>query len=74
MLSPMHFDGHALASWSDPDITISIPWYIGLMFRTRKNAGTLLQASAGELSKFGLLVSTCGLSSPTTPLVARTPS
>ncbi|KAF4091142.1 hypothetical protein AMELA_G00033680 [Ameiurus melas] len=57
MLSPMHFDGHALASWSDPDITISIPWYIGLMFRTRKNAGTLLQASAGELSKFSLLVS-----------------
>ncbi|KAB5571510.1 hypothetical protein PHYPO_G00225740 [Pangasianodon hypophthalmus] len=57
MLSPQRFNGHALASWSDPDITITIPWYIGLMFRTRKSAGTLLQASAGELSKFSLLVS-----------------
>ncbi|KAM9471158.1 cadherin EGF LAG seven-pass G-type receptor 1 [Clarias gariepinus] len=57
MLSPLHFDGSALASWSDPDITVTIPWYIGLMFRTRKSAGTLLQASAGEKSKFSLLVS-----------------
>ncbi|GAA6101335.1 cadherin EGF LAG seven-pass G-type receptor 1 [Tachysurus ichikawai] len=57
MLSPLHFDGYALASWTDPDITITIPWYIGLMFRTRKSAGSLIQASAGELSKFSLLVS-----------------
>ncbi|TSK28057.1 Cadherin EGF LAG seven-pass G-type receptor 1 [Bagarius yarrelli] len=57
MLSPLHFDGSALASWSDPDITITIPWYISLMFRTRKSVGTLIQASAGELSKFSLLVS-----------------
>ncbi|XP_060784124.1 cadherin EGF LAG seven-pass G-type receptor 1 isoform X2 [Neoarius graeffei] len=57
MLSPLRFDGYALASWSEPDITITIPWYISLMFRTRKSAGTLLQASAGELSKFSLLVS-----------------
>ncbi|KAF7707587.1 cadherin EGF LAG seven-pass G-type receptor 1 isoform X2 [Silurus meridionalis] len=56
MRSPLRFDGHALVSWSNPDITITIPWYIGLMFRTRKSAGTLLQASAGELSKFSLLV------------------
>lgn len=63
MLSPLRFDGYALASWSDPDIPITIPWYIGLMFRTRKSAGTLLQASAGELSKFSLLVSICRFSS-----------
>ncbi|XP_066504962.1 cadherin EGF LAG seven-pass G-type receptor 1 [Hoplias malabaricus] len=56
MPSPLHFDGHGLVSWSDPDITIAIPWYIGLMFRTRKNSGTLLQASAGGLSKFNVLV------------------
>uniref|UniRef100_W5KPZ0 Cadherin EGF LAG seven-pass G-type receptor 1 n=1 Tax=Astyanax mexicanus TaxID=7994 RepID=W5KPZ0_ASTMX len=57
MTSPLHFDGNGMVSWSDPDITIAIPWYIGLMFRTRKNAGTLLQASAGELSRFNLLIS-----------------
>uniref|UniRef100_A0AAR2M2I0 Cadherin EGF LAG seven-pass G-type receptor 1 n=2 Tax=Pygocentrus nattereri TaxID=42514 RepID=A0AAR2M2I0_PYGNA len=57
MPSPLHFDGHAMVSWSDPDVTIAIPWYISLMFRTRKSTGTLLHAVAGELSKFSLIVS-----------------
>ncbi|XP_076877652.1 cadherin EGF LAG seven-pass G-type receptor 1 isoform X2 [Brachyhypopomus gauderio] len=56
MPSPLHFDGHAMVSWSDPDITIAIPWYVGLMFRTRKTGGVLLQAGAGEQSRFNLLV------------------
>uniref|UniRef100_A0A8C1ZEY8 Cadherin EGF LAG seven-pass G-type receptor 1b n=1 Tax=Cyprinus carpio TaxID=7962 RepID=A0A8C1ZEY8_CYPCA len=45
MPAPLHFDGHALVSWSETDITIAIPWYMGLMFRTRKSTGVLLQAS-----------------------------
>ncbi|XP_073687546.1 cadherin EGF LAG seven-pass G-type receptor 1-like [Garra rufa] len=56
MPAPLHFDGHALVSWSETDITIAIPWYMGLMFRTRKSTGVLLQASAGELSKISLMV------------------
>uniref|UniRef100_A0A8C1WYJ9 Cadherin EGF LAG seven-pass G-type receptor 1b n=1 Tax=Cyprinus carpio TaxID=7962 RepID=A0A8C1WYJ9_CYPCA len=56
MPAPLHFDGHALVSWSETDITIAIPWYMGLMFRTRKSTGVLLQASAGEFSKISLMV------------------
>uniref|UniRef100_A0A4W4H7M5 Cadherin EGF LAG seven-pass G-type receptor 1a n=1 Tax=Electrophorus electricus TaxID=8005 RepID=A0A4W4H7M5_ELEEL len=48
MPSTLQFDGHAVVSWSDPDITIAIPWYVGLMFRTRESAGMLLQAGAGD--------------------------
>ncbi len=57
MSAPLHFDGHALVSWSETDITIAIPWYMGLMFRTRKSTGVLLQASAGDFSKISLMVS-----------------
>lgn len=56
MPSPQRFDGHALVSWTDPDITIAVPWYMSLMFRTRKGTGTLLQANAGDFSKIILLV------------------
>ncbi|XP_063053636.1 cadherin EGF LAG seven-pass G-type receptor 1 [Engraulis encrasicolus] len=57
MPSPQHFDGHALVSWTDPDITIAVPWYMGLMFRTRKGSGTLLQANAGDHSRIALQIS-----------------
>ncbi|XP_031420890.1 cadherin EGF LAG seven-pass G-type receptor 1 isoform X2 [Clupea harengus] len=57
MPSPQHFDGHALVSWTDPDVTIAVPWYMSLMFRTRKGTGTLLQANAGDFSKIILLIS-----------------
>ncbi|XP_041965982.1 cadherin EGF LAG seven-pass G-type receptor 1 [Alosa sapidissima] len=57
MPSPQHFDGHALVSWTDPDITIAVPWYMSLMFRTRKGTGTLVQANAGDFSKIVLLIS-----------------
>ncbi|XP_059402797.1 cadherin EGF LAG seven-pass G-type receptor 1-like [Carassius carassius] len=56
MPAPLNFDGHALVSWSETDITIAIPWYMGLMFRTRKSTGVLLQATAGEFSKISLMV------------------
>ncbi|KAM9407050.1 cadherin EGF LAG seven-pass G-type receptor 1-like isoform 5-T5 [Salvelinus alpinus] len=57
MPSPQHFDGQALVSWSDLDITIAVPWYMGLMFRTRQGTGTLMRANAGEFSTVNLLIS-----------------
>nr|XP_057933071.1 cadherin EGF LAG seven-pass G-type receptor 1 isoform X1 [Doryrhamphus excisus] len=57
MPSPQFFDGKALISWSEPDVTIAIPWYMGLMFRTRQPAGTLMQANAGPSSTINLMVS-----------------
>ncbi|KAJ8374025.1 hypothetical protein SKAU_G00046050 [Synaphobranchus kaupii] len=56
MPSPQLFDGHALVSWSDPDITIGVPWYLGLMFRTRQGHGTLMQVNAGDASQINLLI------------------
>ncbi|XP_062317832.1 cadherin EGF LAG seven-pass G-type receptor 1-like [Osmerus eperlanus] len=57
MPSPQHFDGHALVWWREPEVTIAIPWYMGLMFRTRQSSGILLQANAGDFSKIHLLIS-----------------
>uniref|UniRef100_A0A674AZ30 Cadherin EGF LAG seven-pass G-type receptor 1 n=1 Tax=Salmo trutta TaxID=8032 RepID=A0A674AZ30_SALTR len=57
MPSPQHFDGQALVSWSDLDVTIAVPWYMGLMFRTRQGTGTLMQATAGDFSTVNLLIS-----------------
>uniref|UniRef100_A0A7N6B5V9 Cadherin EGF LAG seven-pass G-type receptor 1a n=1 Tax=Anabas testudineus TaxID=64144 RepID=A0A7N6B5V9_ANATE len=56
MPSPQFFDGQALVSWSEPDITIAVPWYMGLMFRTRQPAGTLMQANAGPSSTINLML------------------
>lgn len=56
MPSPQFFDGQALVSWSEPDVTIAVPWYMGLMFRTRQPAGTLMQANAGPSSTINLMV------------------
>ncbi|XP_072233193.1 cadherin EGF LAG seven-pass G-type receptor 1 isoform X2 [Leuresthes tenuis] len=57
MPSPQFFDGQALVSWSEPDITVAVPWYMGLMFRTRQPAGTLMQVNAGPSSSINLMVS-----------------
>ncbi|CAN9508289.1 unnamed protein product [Ophioblennius macclurei] len=57
MPSPQFFDGQALVSWSEPDVTVAVPWYMGLMFRTRQPAGTLMQANAGSSSTINLAVS-----------------
>uniref|UniRef100_A0A671L319 Cadherin EGF LAG seven-pass G-type receptor 1 n=1 Tax=Sinocyclocheilus anshuiensis TaxID=1608454 RepID=A0A671L319_9TELE len=58
MPSPQHFDGRAIVSWNDPDITIAVPWYISLMFRTRQSIGstTLMQVNAGDTSQVNLLI------------------
>uniref|UniRef100_A0A8C4TTD2 Cadherin EGF LAG seven-pass G-type receptor 1 n=1 Tax=Falco tinnunculus TaxID=100819 RepID=A0A8C4TTD2_FALTI len=56
MPSPQRFSGESIIIWSDLDITISVPWYIGLMFRTRKVNGMLMQANAGTASKINIQV------------------
>uniref|UniRef100_A0A8C8B6Y9 Cadherin EGF LAG seven-pass G-type receptor 1 n=1 Tax=Otus sunia TaxID=257818 RepID=A0A8C8B6Y9_9STRI len=57
MQGPLHrFSGESIIIWSDLDITISVPWYIGLMFRTRKVNGMLMQANAGAASKINIQV------------------
>ncbi|XP_020781834.2 cadherin EGF LAG seven-pass G-type receptor 1 [Boleophthalmus pectinirostris] len=56
MPSPQFFDGQALVSWTEPDITVAIPWYVGLMFRTRQSSGILLQANAGPASTINLMM------------------
>uniref|UniRef100_A0A665WXR0 Cadherin EGF LAG seven-pass G-type receptor 1 n=1 Tax=Echeneis naucrates TaxID=173247 RepID=A0A665WXR0_ECHNA len=55
MPSPQYFDGKALVSWSEPDITVAVPWYMGLMFRTRQPAGTLMQVNIGPSSTINLM-------------------
>uniref|UniRef100_A0A8C5B087 Cadherin EGF LAG seven-pass G-type receptor 1a n=1 Tax=Gadus morhua TaxID=8049 RepID=A0A8C5B087_GADMO len=56
MPAPQFYDGEALVSWSEPDVTIAVPWYLGLMFRTRQPGGTLMQANAGRSSTINLMV------------------
>lgn len=57
MPHPQRFSGESIVSWSDLDITISVPWYLGLMFRTRKEDGVLMEATAGTSSRLHLQVS-----------------
>ena len=56
MPHPQRFSGESVVSWSDLDITISVPWYLGLMFRTRKEDGVLMAATAGMASRLRLQV------------------
>ncbi|KAJ0036501.1 hypothetical protein NQD34_005178 [Periophthalmus magnuspinnatus] len=49
MPHPHRFLGHSALWWDlKNDVTISMPWYLGLVFRTRAREGTLLQAQAGQ--------------------------
>ncbi|XP_066111220.1 cadherin EGF LAG seven-pass G-type receptor 1 isoform X2 [Saccopteryx bilineata] len=56
MPHPQRFSGESVVSWSDLDITISVPWYLGLMFRTRKEDGVLMEATAGVSSRLLLQI------------------
>ncbi|XP_019507230.1 PREDICTED: cadherin EGF LAG seven-pass G-type receptor 1 [Hipposideros armiger] len=56
MPHPQRFSGESVVSWSDLDITISVPWYLGLMFRTRKADGVLMEATAGVSSRLHLQI------------------
>uniref|UniRef100_A0A3Q3NGM6 Cadherin EGF LAG seven-pass G-type receptor 1-like n=1 Tax=Mastacembelus armatus TaxID=205130 RepID=A0A3Q3NGM6_9TELE len=59
--NPLKFNGEAVMWWAEPQVTISVPWYLGLMFRTRHRAGTLLQVEAGPSSRIQLLLSSSHL-------------
>lgn len=49
MPHPHRFLGNSALWWDlRNDMTISTPWYLGLVFRTRSREGTLLQAQAGQ--------------------------
>ncbi|XP_036388557.1 LOW QUALITY PROTEIN: cadherin EGF LAG seven-pass G-type receptor 3 [Megalops cyprinoides] len=49
MPHPHRFRGNSALWWDlKNDVTISTPWYLGLMFRTRGREGVLLQAQAGQ--------------------------
>ncbi|XP_019944637.2 cadherin EGF LAG seven-pass G-type receptor 3 isoform X2 [Paralichthys olivaceus] len=49
MPHPHRFLGNSALWWDlKNDVTISTPWYLGLVFRTRAQEGTLLQAQAGQ--------------------------
>ncbi|XP_072223127.1 cadherin EGF LAG seven-pass G-type receptor 3 [Leuresthes tenuis] len=49
MPHPHRFLGNSALWWDlKNDVTISTPWYLGLVFRTRAQDGTLLQAQAGQ--------------------------
>ncbi|XP_072928982.1 cadherin EGF LAG seven-pass G-type receptor 3 isoform X2 [Hemitrygon akajei] len=49
MHHPYHFLGNSLLSWDfKNEVKISIPWFLGLMFRTRHTEAVLLQAHAGQ--------------------------
>ena len=56
MPHPQRFSGESVVSWSGLDITISVPWYLGLMFRTRQEDGVLLATTAGGSSRLHLQV------------------
>ncbi|XP_038612021.1 cadherin EGF LAG seven-pass G-type receptor 1 [Tachyglossus aculeatus] len=56
MPSPQRFSGDGILFWGEPDITISVPWYLGLMFRTRRGNGVLVEASAGTASKINVQI------------------
>ncbi|XP_053440843.1 cadherin EGF LAG seven-pass G-type receptor 1 isoform X3 [Nycticebus coucang] len=56
MPHPQRFSGESIVSWSDLDITISVPWYLGLMFRTRKEDAVLMEATAGLSSRLHLQI------------------
>ncbi|KAG6928014.1 cadherin EGF LAG seven-pass G-type receptor 2, partial [Chelydra serpentina] len=57
MANPQRFLGSSLVAWSNPALSISLPWHMGLMFRTRQANGVLLWALAGQLSTITLQLS-----------------
>uniref|UniRef100_A0A7N4PQZ0 Cadherin EGF LAG seven-pass G-type receptor 3 n=2 Tax=Sarcophilus harrisii TaxID=9305 RepID=A0A7N4PQZ0_SARHA len=51
MVHPYRFRGNGALSWDfGSEVTISVPWYLGLAFRTRTPHGVLLQIQAGQHS------------------------
>ncbi|KAL8168510.1 UNVERIFIED_CONTAM: Cadherin EGF LAG seven-pass G-type receptor 2 [Gekko kuhli] len=57
MASPQRFLGNSVVIWSNLALVVTLPWHIGLMFRTRQGNGVLLHATAGQHSTITLLLS-----------------
>ncbi|KAG8439892.1 hypothetical protein GDO86_005888 [Hymenochirus boettgeri] len=53
---PQNFKGQGIVFWTEMDITVSVPWFIGLMFRTRQSNGMLMQANAGTSSRINIQI------------------
>uniref|UniRef100_A0A8C8VMJ4 Cadherin EGF LAG seven-pass G-type receptor 2 n=1 Tax=Pelusios castaneus TaxID=367368 RepID=A0A8C8VMJ4_9SAUR len=62
MASPQRFLGSSLVAWSNLALPITLPWHIGLMFRTRQANGILLRALAGSIATITLQVGATGVS------------
>ncbi|KAL4681681.1 hypothetical protein H8959_007158 [Pygathrix nigripes] len=56
MSHPQLFSGESVVSWSDLNVIISVPWYLGLMFRTRKGDSVLMEATSGGPTSFRLQI------------------
>uniref|UniRef100_A0A2K5EZN3 Cadherin EGF LAG seven-pass G-type receptor 1 n=1 Tax=Aotus nancymaae TaxID=37293 RepID=A0A2K5EZN3_AOTNA len=56
MPHPQLFSGESVVSWSDLNVIISVPWYLGLMFRTRKEDSVLMEATSGGSTSFRLQI------------------
>ncbi|XP_062834481.1 cadherin EGF LAG seven-pass G-type receptor 2 isoform X1 [Anolis carolinensis] len=54
MASPQRFLGNSMVTWSNLALVITLPWHVGLMFRTRQSNGILLHAAAGQHSSITL--------------------
>uniref|UniRef100_A0A8B9SJD5 Cadherin EGF LAG seven-pass G-type receptor 2 n=1 Tax=Anas platyrhynchos TaxID=8839 RepID=A0A8B9SJD5_ANAPL len=54
MASPQRFLGSSLVAWSGLALPLTLPWHLGLMFRTRQPRGLLLRASAGPTATLTL--------------------
>ncbi|XP_017658689.1 cadherin EGF LAG seven-pass G-type receptor 3 isoform X2 [Nannospalax galili] len=51
MAHPYHFHGNGTLSWNfGDDMVVSVPWYLGLAFRTRGTEGVLMQVQFGPHS------------------------
>ncbi|CAO2633507.1 Cadherin EGF LAG seven-pass G-type receptor 3 [Lemmus lemmus] len=51
MAHPYRFHGNGTLSWDfGNDVTVSVPWYLGLAFRTRATKGVLMQVQLGPHS------------------------
>ncbi|XP_075377780.1 cadherin EGF LAG seven-pass G-type receptor 2 [Mycteria americana] len=57
MASPQRFLGSSRVSWSGLALPVTLPWHLGLMFRTRHPRGLLLWASAGPRATLTLQLS-----------------
>lgn len=48
MAHPHHFRGNGTLRWDfGNDMAVSVPWYLGLAFRTRATQGVLMHVQAG---------------------------